>query len=278
MTQDIRTARGKVRQGTARPPGGQRLDMLRRRLNEHGFVSVAETAQDLGVSEMTIRRDLTRLEALDLAVRTHGGAIARDTGRGAGFGAKEPLFEARARKDARAKLAIAAAAASIPAAHQTVGIDVGSTALELARALVGRGELKIFTNNLRAAIVLSESNHQVYLPGGQIRPSEYSVYGSIGIDQIRQLWLDHVFLGVSSLTEEGCFDYSLEDTEMKRAFIQRSSNVVVLCDSSKFARMSLVNVCPLSKINAVITDALPPAHIERALRDSATEIIVAQAD
>lgn len=276
MTSHTKAGKSKTGRAAPRRPGGLRLDILKRRLNERGFVSVTETAEDFGVSEMTIRRDLARLEELSVAVRTHGGAIARGQ-RGGNIDIEEPAFESRARKNAQGKTAIAIAAASIARTGQTVGLDVGTTALELARAFSRRSELKIFTNNLRAAMVLSESSHQVYLAGGQIRPAEFSVYGSIGIAQIRQLWLDHAFIGVSGITEEGCFDYSLEDTEMKRAYIERSSHVVVLCDSHKFARKSLVQVCDLSGIDTLVTDAEPPAHIAAALRAHDTEIIVAAA-
>lgn len=259
----------------ARQPGGLRLDLLKQRLRERGFVSVAATATELGVSEMTIRRDLARLEALDVAIRTHGGAIARDGGRGERFDAQEPAFEARARENARGKAAIATAAAEIPKQQQTVGLDVGTTALELARQLTDKDGLKIFTNNLRAGMILSDSRHHVYLTGGQIRPIEYAAYGPIAIEQLAALWLDHAFIGVSGMTEEGCFDYSVEDTEMKRVYIERSHNVIVLCDAHKFERRSLVKVCDLSHIDMVVTDAEPPAALAGALLESGTQIIVA---
>lgn len=258
---------------TARRPGGVRLEWLRRRITESGFISVAETAAALGVSEMTIRRDLTRLEEQNVAVRTHGGAIAKNAGHAVDL--EEPAFEARTRKHAEAKFAIAAAAARIPQPHQTVGLDVGTTTLQLARHLHDRAGLKVFTNNLRAAMILSDSAHQVYVPGGQVRAKENSVHGSIAVEQLRNYWLDHVFIGVSGITEEGCFDYSLEDTEIKRVYVERASNVIVLCDSSKFDRMSLVQICELRDIHMLVTEASPPAALADMLRRAAVKVVVA---
>jgi len=250
-----------------------RLDFLRQRLADQGFVSVAAAAEELAVSEMTVRRDLARLEGMSLAVRTHGGAMAPGKP-GHKVDVEEPAFDARARKSSRAKQAIAFLAAQLPQPLQTVGIDVGTTTLELARRLATGGDLKIFTNNLRAAMILSESRNDVYLPGGQVRPSEYSVYGSLGITQLRQFWLDFAFIGVSGITEDGYYDYSLEDTEMKRVFIERASKVVVLCDSSKFAHLSLIKVCDLPAVNILVTDAHPPKPLAAALAAAGTVVMV----
>jgi DeoR family glycerol-3-phosphate regulon repressor len=258
-----------------RRPGEVRLDLLRRRIGEDGFVQVAATAAELGVSEMTIRRDLARLEEQQVAVRTHGGAIARNRSRGHAIDLEEPAFDARAWRNAAAKAVIAAVAARIPQFQQTVGLDVGTTALEVARRLDDRAELKIFTNNLRAAMTLSAKPHEVYVPGGRVRAVENSVYGSIAIAQLRQYWLDHVFIGVSGLTEAGCFDYSLEDTEIKRVYAERASNVVVVCDSSKFGRMSLVQVCDLEEIDVLVTDAAPPSGLAEALARANVTVLIA---
>lgn len=253
-------------------PSELRLEMLRGRVMEKGFVSVAATAQEFGVSEMTIRRDLDRLEQQDVAIRTHGGAIAKGGLVGRTLDLEEPAFDGRSRTNADAKTAIARIAALIPQPHQTVGLDVGSTTLELARHLDDRRELKIFTNSLRAAMALSDSGHQVYLPGGQVRAIENSVCGSIAVNQLRNYWLDHAFIGVSGITEAGCFDYSLEETEVKQVYLERASNVVVLCDSSKFGHLSLVQVCELSRIDILVTNAAPPPRLTEALTKADVQI------
>ena len=139
-----------------RRPSEVRIARLKDLIAEKGFVSVAGSAREFGVSEMTIRRDLARLENDKLAIRTHGGAIAANGITSKTVDLEEPAFEGRARTNADAKLAIAVCAAQIPRPHQTVGLDVGSTTLELARQLDERAEFKIFTNSLRAAVLLSD--------------------------------------------------------------------------------------------------------------------------
>lgn len=258
----------------AHSAGRRRLELLGRMVSERGFVAVTAVAKELGVSDMTVRRDLARLEEMDLAIRTHGGAVALGKGR-PNIDIDEPAFDVRAREGAEAKLAIATEAAKLPKPFQTVGIDAGTTTLELARVLAADSDLKIFTNNLRAAMLLSESRNQVYTPGGQVRPGEYSVCGSIGVAQLRQFWLDFAFIGVSGLALDGFYDYSLEETEMKHAFIERASKVVVLCDSHKFERLSLVKVCELSAATILVTDAAPPPAIAKALAEAGVRIIVA---
>jgi DeoR/GlpR family transcriptional regulator of sugar metabolism len=265
--------------GVEKPKHGRgqlRLEFLRRRIAESGFISVAKAAVELGVSQMTIRRDLARLENQNVVIRTHGGAIAKDGRRGQAMDLEEPVFEARARRNADAKSAIAKAAARILQPRQTVGLDVGSTALQLAHHLQDGDELKIFTNNLRAAMILSDNAHQVYIPGGQVRAKENSVFGSICAEQLRNFWLDHVFIGVSGITEDGCFDYSLEDTEIKRVYIERASNVVILCDSSKFDRMSLVQICELKDIDMLVTEAPPPPALAGILARAGVKLVVVE--
>ncbi|WP_374653621.1 DeoR/GlpR family DNA-binding transcription regulator [Dongia sp.] len=250
--------------------------LLRDFVERRGFAAVSEIASELGVSEITVRRDLTRLESQGLLVRTHGGALA---GKGVGteaFDSDEPTFEARRRRNADAKARIGVAAAGLVRPGATIGIDVGTTTLELARHLVPRADIKIFTNNVRAATLLADGPANVYLPGGQLRAKELSVYGSIAIAQLRHYWFDQVFIGFSGLTDQGLFDYSLEDTEIKRVYIERAVQTVALCDSSKFGRLSMARVGTLEEVDTLITDAPPPDHLRSALDRANVALIVAE--
>ena len=77
------------------------------------------------------------------------------------------------------------------------------------------------------------------------------------------------------MIEAGFFDYSPEDTEVKRAYIEQSEQVIALCNSSKFDHRSLIKVCDLNQVNTLITEALPPPHLAEALRRAGTEIVIA---
>ena len=256
-------------------PASARRARLASLIEREGFVSVVDTAAHLGVSTMTIRRDLVLLEARGLLQRTHGGAIATESRRREVYDAEEPLFERRKRRNAAAKAGIAATAARRIGPGETIGLDVGTSVLALAEALVERAELRIFTNSLPAASTLARGRSPVYLLGGLLRAPEMSVIGPVATAQLGEYYFDRVFLGVSGVTETGLYDYSLEDTEVKRAFIARARQVVVLCDSSKFGHRALALVCGIERCHVLITDASPPPHLAEALRASSVEVVLA---
>ena len=253
-----------------RVPASVRQSQMLDSVARNGFVTVSEAARRLGVSEMTVRRDLLALEAKGLVNRTHGGAVRREV-----FDAEEPIFDRRKRANASAKAAIAAAAAALVGPRETIGLDVGTTALALAEELARRADLRLFTNNLHAAIRLSAGRSPVYIPGGQVRDPELSVIGAPAVLQLRSYLLDRVFIGVSGLIESGFYDYSPEDTEVKRAFIEQAGQVIVLCDSSKFEHRSLALVCSLTEVDVMVTDAAPPPHIAEALETAKVEVLIA---
>ena len=260
---------------SVRQPGPRQARMLEL-LASRGFLTVRELAAATGVSEITARRDLAELEERKALKRTHGGAMTVRDGQVEIFDASEPAFDARRRRNSRAKIAIARAAAQLVKPGFTIALDVGTSTLELARCLgdlaSDLGELRIVTNNLRAASLLASSPHAVYLPGGRVRGKELSVYGSVTAEQIRAYWFDIAFIGVSGVTEGGLFDYSPEDTEIKRIYMDRARRVVVLCDAQKFGHHSMVQVGPLESVHTLVTDALPPAALAAALKSAGVEL------
>jgi DeoR/GlpR family transcriptional regulator of sugar metabolism len=258
---------------TRRVPAGARHARILELIHRDGFVSVAHVAAEFAVSDMTIRRDLHALEERALLVRTHGGAIG--AGHREVFDVEEPAFASRRRRNAAAKTAIAEAAARLIGIRETVGLDVGTTTLALAEAISPRGGITVVTNNLHAAAVLGRGRNRVHVPGGTVRGPELSVVGSSAVQQIGQYYFSKVFLGVSGLIGEGLFDYSPDDTDVKRAFIAQAEEVIVLCDSSKFGHRSLIQVCELGKVSALVTEAPPPRHIAEAIASANAEIVVA---
>ena len=253
----------------ARVPAAARQSQILHAVARDGFVTVSNVAPRLGVSEMTVRRDFGVLEEKGLVSRTHGGAVRREV-----FDAEEPIFERRRRANAGAKEVVARAAAALVRPGETIGLDVGTTALALAEELGRRSDLRIFTNNLRAAIQLSAGRSPVYLPGGLVRDSELSVVGPAAVAQLRTYFLDRVFIGVSGLIQSGFYDYSLEDCEVKRAFIDQAGQIVVLCDASKFDHRSLALVCALAEVDVLVTDRAPPSHLADALGAADVQVVV----
>lgn len=243
------------------------LDLLR----ERGFLTVVEIAEIFDVSEMTARRDLQRLDENGLLRRTHGGAVWSASGTG-----YDPSFHTRRREEADAKQAIGRRAAELISNGDTVGIDVGTTALEVANALVKRQNLTIFTASVPAALSLLDSDAEVYLLGGRLRKRELSLVGGLTIDSLSAFHLDKAIVGAGGLSNEfGITDSSVEDTEVKRVLIQRARYCILTIDHTKFDRVALANIAPLDSINCIVTDKNPGAECMETLSTYGVEVHVA---
>ncbi|MCB8878650.1 DeoR/GlpR transcriptional regulator [Acidisoma cellulosilytica] len=261
----------------AAPAGARRL-ALHRLIAERGFVSVAEVAKEIGISDMTVRRDLEALERDGLVQRSHGGAVPVLASAAAVI-QTEPSYAARAQINPDAKRRIASAAAGLILPYQAIGLDAGSTAAYLAAELADRQALEIVTNSLQTILAMPQPIiPEVYLLGGRLRPREGSMCGSITRQQLSGHWLDRFFLGICGIDENGVYDYSPEDTETKTIFMQQSKIVTALCDSSKFGKRSFVRICGFDALHSIVTDAPLPPEIDAAARAAGVEIILAQAD
>jgi DeoR/GlpR family transcriptional regulator of sugar metabolism len=259
-----------------RLPAALRQGRIIASFDKNGFVSISDLSAELGVSGMTIRRDLDLLGKKGLLERTHGGAVAAGPLTGLAFDEDEPAFEQRMRLHALEKSSIAHAAAGLVGAGESVGLDVGTSILALATALLTRRDLRVFTNNLRVGMQMAEGAGTVYILGGQVRVPEYSVIGQQAVDSLRSHFLDKVFIGVSGIDASGYYDYSPEDTEVKRAFMASAGQVIVLCDASKFNRRALSRISELGKVHVLVTDSEPPAELANALAEAGTNVIVAK--
>ncbi len=243
-------------------------------LRATGAVSVTQAAADLGVSDMTLRRDLLELESEGKLTRVHGGAVATPAAR-APIGAEEPSFESRMARRRDGKLRIATAAAALVANYRSLAIDVGTTTFMMARAMQPSADMKVFTSGVRVAVELAAARFEVYLAGGRVRGGELAVGGPSAVAQFGSLWFDAAVIGASGLTADGLFDYSIEDTELKRIYIERSTVKIAICDASKARRRSLVKVCALDEISILVTDATLPGDLAAALAAADVRVIVA---
>ena len=258
-----------------RMPAALRHARIISAFDKNGFVSISDLSIELNVSGMTVRRDLDLLGKRGLLTRTHGGAVPNAVGGVATFDSDEPAFEQRMRVNPIQKSSIAQAAANLVGAGESVGLDVGTSVLSLAQLLTPRRDLRVFTNSLRVGMQMAEGNSTIYVLGGQVRVPEYSMIGAPAVEGLKSHFLDKVFIGVSGIDAEGLYDYSPEDSEVKRAFIANAGQVIVLCDSSKFSRRALTRIAPLDKISTLITEVEPPADLALALTEAGVEIIVA---
>lgn len=258
-------------------PASARRAALSRLIVEQGFVSVADVARDVGISEMTVRRDLEALEREGAIERSHGGAMPAASS--STVVALEPTYAARRELNRDAKRLIAECAAGLVSGEQAVGLDTGSTVSYLAAEFAGREQLKIVTNSLQTVLAMPQPIlPEVFLVGGRLRPREGSLCGGITHQQLSGHWMDRFFLGVCGIDEDGVYDYSPEDSEVKAVFMQQSKAVTALCDSSKFGRRSFVRICGFERLDSIVTDApLPPDIAEKATA-AGVRLIVARQD
>ncbi|MCD9020961.1 DeoR/GlpR family DNA-binding transcription regulator [Cohnella silvisoli] len=217
-------------------------------LNKSSPLSVEQLAVLLAVSEVTVRRDLVELEQKGLIVRKRGGASLPGLG-------IEPMYNQRMKQNSDLKQTIAAYAADQVSEGDVIALDVGTTVAEFAKELLKKKNLTVFTFSIQVAALLAQSNHNVYLLGGNLRKTEMSMVGSITRDTIMKFHFDRYYLGLAGVSKEnGPTDFNLEEVEIKRAIIERSKQVVALVDKTKFGVTSLVKVCEFEEIDEMITN------------------------
>lgn len=271
MTRREPHPRGDVATIPPAPPAARRNGLLHL-IQSRRFVTVADVAREVGISEMTVRRDLDALAREGKVQRSHGGAVpsfqVMET---------EPSFAARQGVQAAAKRAIAHTAAALVQPRQVIGLDVGSTVAALAAELRDRRGLSVVTNSLQAVMLLAgaAAPADIHLLGGHVRTAEGSVCGQIALSQLRDYWLDTAFLGAAGVDPTGLFDFSPEEVEVKRAFVARAAAAVLLCDASKFGRRALVKICGFSSIRVLVSDASPPPEIENVCAAHNVQVLVA---
>ena len=224
-------------------------------------ITTDEFAADLGVSPETVRRDLIELERRGMLRRVHGGAASL-----ARLAPEESAYSERILEQSEAKRAIGVAAAALVASDQTVVIDVGTTSLEVARALPHDLRATVATPSLLVAAELSTRPHlQVLVAGGRVRPGDLACSGAETIGFFRDLHAEIAFLGSGAISPAvGLTDYHRDEVPTKRAIIANAERVLVLADRTKFDRSAPYRVCDLSDLDGIVTDAPFPAGPEWA--------------
>lgn len=247
----------------------QRREALAGLVLERGTVSLTELAERFGVSLMTIRRDLQALEQSGVLRRVMGGAIP------AVSRFHEPPIRERALEALPAKRAIGAAAAALVEDGETIIVDVGTTALECARALSRSQRLTVVTPSLQVAQVLTYvPSIRTHLIGGRLRPGEMSVVGPWATDALEQLNCDTVFLGAGGVhTERGVTEYNLDDSRVKTAAVKSARRCILLADESKLGRVTFAHVAPVSAVTTLVTDATADHPVVRELSELGVGIV-----
>jgi len=251
-----------------RPLAVRRHNEIVQRLRAAGSVSVGELAQSFGVSHETIRRDLKLLADQGLLDVVHGGAARR--------GMMEPSIAQRGEENAEGKAAIARTAAALLGNVASVLVDSGTTTQALARELVGRPGLTVFTNSLNHALTLCRvAGNRVFMLGGEIDNNDEAAFGTgtaTGLDSVRA---DIAFIGVGGFAEDGGMtDYSVVAAETRGKMIL-AGRAYLLADQTKFNRRTPFRVPNMDKCAGVIVDRMPDKPLAAAWAARGWEILVA---
>ncbi|WP_273933018.1 DeoR/GlpR family DNA-binding transcription regulator [Lacticaseibacillus paracasei] len=215
---------------------------------KHGSATVHDLSQRFGVSYEKIRKDLTALEDQHLIIKHHGGAMSiQDT--------VENPFNVRSSENSILKQRVAKRALSLIPTGSTVILGTGSTVLELAKLLVVRDDLKIFTDSLPAASYLLSSQSDSYLLGGKLRQKSSSVYGGWTTTLLEQTKVSICFIGSDGFANfNGPTSPSYSDVAVDQVILKQSRKRYILADYTKFRRTSLHQIATWDIITGLITN------------------------
>ena len=244
-------------------------------LLQHGRLTVAELAVHLGVSEITVRRDLDRLAEEGRLERVRGGACHVSPKQ------PEPPILQRQALQAAEKRAISLVAASLVKDGDVIGIQSGSTTTEFARAIAKRSwqRLEVVTNSLNVAteLIRTPGVHLVFV-GGSVSPDEMGTFGILAEDMLRSISIDRLFITCRAVHPRSGLSNALQaeyTVGTDRAMVKASREVVVLADHTKLGQVFLIETIPISNVDVLVTDSLAPADVLDEFRAGDTRVIVA---
>jgi DeoR/GlpR family transcriptional regulator of sugar metabolism len=242
------------------------------RVAEEQTIHIRELAVELGVSEMTIRRDITRLERDGFLRRTYGGATAHVTR------SLELAFNARALQSASAKRLIGMTAAPLVAGASTLFIGTGTTAEQLALFLPARDDVTVVTNSLPVASLLGTRQGRVVILGGGVRRHELCCVGPVACATVRRYHADVAVLGAAGLSARfGVMELDDETAEVHRLMTEHSDTTMAVVDGSKLGGTAAAAVVPAAAVGTLVTDESAPADELDALRGLGVDVVCARA-
>jgi DeoR family transcriptional regulator of aga operon len=240
------------------------------KLDKEGQVDVNSLSKELGVSEVTIRNDLSRLEQKNMLVRARGGAFKIER-----VGLDFTLSDKKG-YHFEEKKKIGKEAAALIEEGDTIILDSGTTTMEISKNLSKLGDLTIITNALNVANQLAEyENANVIIPGGALRKASLSLVGATAEESFKNYFCDKLFLAVDGFnTLHGLSTPNVEEAHLNRIMIKIAKQVIVVTDSSKFHKRSFAFIAPISAVDIVVTDSGIPPEDKKILEHSGIQVIV----
>lgn len=254
----------------------QRQDRILSEIERAGGARIAELAELLGVSDMTVRRDIELLARRGLVQKVYGGATVRPRST-----SDEPGFEAKSSQERAAKEHIAAAAAGLVRPGATIAVSAGTTTFALTEPLARIPDLTVVTNSPRLADYLfthGETSQTILLTGGLRTPSD-ALVGPIAIGALRGLYVDCLLLGVHGMDAIAGFTTpNLLEADMNRAMVAAAGRLIVLADHTKWGVVGLSAMAALTDATILVSDSGLTDDAREVLAGTVGELIIADAD
>ena len=229
-------------------------------------LKISDLKERFQVTEMTIRRDLEKLEKLGDIRRTFGGAV---------WIGKDITLQVRSGVLMDEKIRIGKQAASFVQPGESIFIDSGSTTLQIARNLTHIPDIIVVTNALNVATELLNANVQVILTGGILRQATASMVGPITTETISRMGFDRVFLGATGYTPQHGFSNSnLYEVEIKKLAIKQARESYIVLDHTKLGTNQLFIFAPETEIQHVITDKAADPNLLAGLKQSGVNVMM----
>jgi len=250
----------------------QRQQRILEILREEFTARSSQLSELLGVSEMTIRRDLDVLDQQGLVERTHGGAVCRQERVPSKF-----QYRSSAGKNPGEKQTIAKRAAALIEPNDILYIGEGFTAAQVVRHAEGRMPFTVFTNNLAVVSEMGASAAELVLMGGAYNPTTNALAGPLTLEMIRQVKANKVFLGADGFSlKSGLTATDLDIAVIERNMIQQThGQVIAMADHTKFGLVAEYFIAPLKSISLLVTNRKIPDDFCRELEALNIEIAIA---
>ena len=234
----------------------ERHDRILTLVRERGFVSIDALARHFSVTTQTVRRDINKLCKSGELRRYHGGA-------GLPSSVENVSYTDRQIMKLEEKKRIAQTLVRYIPDKASLFINIGTTTEEVAKALLNHSGLRIITNNINVAKILSSNeSFEVIITGGVVRGKDWGVMGEATLEFIQQFKVDFGIVGISGVDYDGTLlDFDFREVRAARAIIDNSRKVYLAADYSKFGRNAMVRLGHITEMDAVFTDRTPPANL-----------------
>jgi len=221
-----------------------------------------------------VRRDVKLLSEAGLLARFHGGVrVPSSTVENIAYRQRQQLNETAKQRIART------VAAAVPAGCSLI-INIGTTTEAIARELLHHKGLRVITNNLNVAAILSDNaDCEVIVAGGVLRSKDRGIIGEVTVDFIGQFKVDIGLIGISGIESDGTLrDFDYREVKVARAILEHSREVWVAADSSKFNRPAMVELARFDQVEMLFTDTIPPEPFPALLAQAGVTCVTCTED